>query len=153
MGTRGSGTTASIVVLFQDHLLVANVGDSRVVLCCSSAFIRHNNDMKRNIITIPVQLTVDHTPHDLEERIAVENKGGYIIQDGVLRVNGKLAVTRSLGDFALKDVISSRPDVTVLRLKQKTEKTTENSLDPEENKGKQIDSANNEFERIEYQDV
>jgi protein phosphatase 1L len=146
--TRGSGTTASVVVLFQDHLLVANVGDSRVVLCCSSTFVRHkklDTDLKISIITMPVQLTVDHTPHDIEERIAVENKGGYIIQDGVLRVNGKLAVTRSLGDFILRDVITSRPDVTVLRLKQKTPnyKETKNYLDPEENKGKEIDFVNN----------
>jgi serine/threonine protein phosphatase PrpC len=144
-GTRGSGTTASVVVLFQDHLLVANVGDSRVVLCCSSTFDKTiDTNLKRNIITIPVQLTVDHTPHDIEERIAVENKGGFIMQDGVLRVNGKLAVTRSLGDFILRDVITPRPDVTVLRLKQKTatDKETKNYLDREDSKGKEINSVN-----------
>jgi serine/threonine protein phosphatase PrpC/ribosomal protein S27AE len=129
-----SGSTASLAVQFQDHLLIANVGDSRVVLCCSStaqlADINtiHSNttdnssdkqaDRGMKIISHPVQLTVDHTPYDPVERIAVEGRGGFISEDGVFRVNGKLAVSRSLGDYSHSSVLSSEPDVFVLRLSQ-----------------------------------
>ena len=109
-----SGTTASVAVLFKDHLLIANVGDSRVVLCCSTTFSAING---KNVISLPLQLTIDHTPYDSFERLAVEKRGGKILTDGVLRVNGKLAVTRSLGDFALKKFLSAEPDVIVLRLR------------------------------------
>lgn len=113
-----SGTTASVAVLFKDHLLVANVGDSRVVLCCSTTY---RTMTKNNIrISLPLQITVDHTPYDSSERLAVERRGGKILRDGVLRVNGKLAVTRSLGDFTLKKYLSSEPDIIVLRLRSST---------------------------------
>lgn len=142
-GPRGSGTTASVVALFKDYLLVANVGDSRVVLCCSSTLMKEKNfdtNPQEYLITNPVQLTVDHTPYDTGERIAVERRGGYILQDGVLRVNGKLAVTRSLGDFTLKDVLTSHPDVTVLRLKPKTanKRAEKTSLNTDKNTGTKI---------------
>lgn len=127
-----SGSTASLAVQFQDHLLIANVGDSRVVLCCSStaqsgdvSTIHSNmsnngtekeNDHEMKIISRPIQLTVDHTPYDTVERTAVESRGGFISEDGVFRVNGKLAVSRSLGDYTYSSVLSSEPDVFVLRL-------------------------------------
>lgn len=108
-----SGSTASVVVLFHDHLLVANIGDSRVILCCSSDTISANS-------SLPVRLTVDHTPYDAEERSAVESRGGYVSNEGVHRVNGKLAVSRSFGDCSLSSFISAKPDVTVLRLRYPT---------------------------------
>lgn len=102
-----SGTTVSIVVQFNDHILVGHVGDSRTVLCC---------DHKGR----PVQLTTDHTPYDDRESVDVIARGGLVqgnIEAGeLLRVNGVLAVTRSLGDRALSDVISASPDILLLRL-------------------------------------
>ena len=117
-----SGTTASVAVLFKDHLLVANVGDSRVVLCCSTTY---NSINTKNIISLPLQLTIDHTPYDSFEHLAVEKRGGTILTDGVLRVNGKLAVTRSFGDFALKKILSVEPDVIILRLRPLVSHLTE----------------------------
>jgi serine/threonine protein phosphatase PrpC len=129
-----SGSTASLAVQFQDHLLIANVGDSRIVLCCSATVLledantAHSNTMGNSsdkqtgrgmkIISHPVQLTVDHTPYDPVERSAVVGRGGFISEDGVHRVNGKLAVSRSLGDYSYSSVLSSEPDVFVLRLSQ-----------------------------------
>lgn len=105
-----SGSTASVVVLFHDHLLVANIGDSRVILCCSTGTVNSSS-------SLPVRLTVDHTPYDVEERSAVESRGGFVTNDGVHRVNGKLAVSRSFGDYSISSFISAKPDITVLRLR------------------------------------
>ena len=139
-----SGSTASLAVQFQDHLLIANVGDSRVVLCCSSAAqphsqaqshqnttnspVEHGMNQGVSAVSHPVQLTVDHTPYDPVERLAVESKGGFVSEDGVYRVNGKLAVSRSLGDYSYASVLSSEPDVFVLRLRPQPAQSATQSL-------------------------
>ncbi|PKI75342.1 hypothetical protein CRG98_004278 [Punica granatum] len=66
------------------HLLVANAGDCRAVLC------------KRGTA---VEMSQDHRPSYLPERMRVEGLGGYIL-DGYL--NGYLSVTRALGDWDMK---------------------------------------------------
>ena len=100
----GSGTTAAVAVVFNQHLLVANTGDSRVILCCTPA-------------GQPVVLTVDHTPNVEAERSRIVRRGGYVQNTGkTLRVNGQLAVTRSIGDSHLSALLTPRPDVLILRL-------------------------------------
>uniref|UniRef100_A0A7S0XDR9 PPM-type phosphatase domain-containing protein n=1 Tax=Chromulina nebulosa TaxID=96789 RepID=A0A7S0XDR9_9STRA len=99
-----SGTTASIVIVYSEYLLIAHVGDSRIVLCCDN-------------IGLPIVLTVDHTPYDHNEYHDIIRRGGYIDYHfgEILRVNKKLAITRSLGDKQFQDVISNIPDVLLLR--------------------------------------
>lgn len=98
-----SGTTSTVAILFEKYLLIAHVGDSRAVLCCTSS-------------GLAIQLTVDHTPNDLKERQRIESEGGYIdSRTSVPRVNGVLAVTRSLGDAAIP-VVSAHPDLLLLNL-------------------------------------
>jgi protein phosphatase 1L len=105
----GSGTTATVAVLFHSHLLVASVGDSRAIICCAATDGAHLH---------PVVLTADHTPYDAVESAAVVARGGTVVNDGVLlRVNGRLAVTRSFGDAALRDVLSAHPDIIVLQVR------------------------------------
>ena len=118
-----SGTTTAAVLVFPHHLVISNLGDSRVVLCCDPA--------GRGL---PVQLTLDHTPHVLEERNRVLNQGGFITNDvhssvststagatvtkkpgTIPRVNGVLAVTRSIGDLRLKPWVTAEPDILILR--------------------------------------
>ncbi|CAN0445468.1 unnamed protein product, partial [Ectocarpus sp. 12 AP-2014] len=55
----------------------------------------------------------DHTPYSAGERARVEANGGSVEHRGVLRVNGELAVTRTLGNRRLSrdGVLSSEPDV------------------------------------------
>ncbi|KAL1189280.1 putative protein phosphatase 2C 49 [Cardamine amara subsp. amara] len=79
-----SGTTALAALLFGRHLMVANVGDCRAVLCRNGEAI----DMSQ-----------DHRPIYLPERRRVEECGGFI-DDGYL--NGVLSVTRALGDWDMK---------------------------------------------------
>lgn len=93
------GTTALTALVFGSHLLVANAGDSRAVLC-------------RKGVAVP--MSEDHRPSCLTEQIRVKDLGGYI-EDGYL--NGELAVTRALGDWYMKSPsgcpapLTAEPDV------------------------------------------
>lgn len=50
-----------------------------------------------------LELTRDHRPDREDEKLRVEAAGGFIVDYGGLpRVNGQLAVSRSIGDLALK---------------------------------------------------
>lgn len=50
-----------------------------------------------------LELTQDHRPDREEEKLRVEKSGGFVeSRGGVPRVNGKLAVSRSIGDVAFK---------------------------------------------------
>uniref|UniRef100_A0AC34FZP1 PPM-type phosphatase domain-containing protein n=1 Tax=Panagrolaimus sp. ES5 TaxID=591445 RepID=A0AC34FZP1_9BILA len=94
-------TLCSAVIQNNKYLTIANVGDSRAVAC----------DSQGNCIT----LTRDHKPSDLKEKQRVEDAGGVILQfkNDVERVQGILAMTRSVGDATLKpnEVVISDPDV------------------------------------------
>ena len=94
---RSGSTTVTCLINYlgnKRYLTVANVGDSRAVLC--------RNDT-------PIRLTVDHKASLLEEIERVDEAGGFITSNH--RVNGVLAITRALGDHLLKDneVVTYRP--------------------------------------------
>lgn len=97
LGPGGSTAVTAIVVDGKD-LWVANVGDSRAVLC------------ERGSAS---QITVDHEPHTHNERRRIEKQGGFVttLPGDVPRVNGQLAVARAFGDQSLKAHLSSEPDV------------------------------------------
>ncbi|CAN1185629.1 Probable protein phosphatase 2C 44 [Linum perenne] len=130
----GGSTAVTAIVIDGKDLWVANIGDSRAVVCESGA---------------ANQLTVDHEPHT--ERKRIENRGGFVttlpgislirvlvvsfgrllgitiavcfdisfvftcificIAGDVPRVNGQLAVARAFGDQSLKAHLTSEPDV------------------------------------------
>ncbi|KAG8043402.1 hypothetical protein GUJ93_ZPchr0458g22511 [Zizania palustris] len=97
LGPGGSTAVTAIVVDGRD-MWIANVGDSRAVVCergCAN------------------QLTVDHEPHTTNERERIEKQGGFVttFPGDVPRVNGQLAVARAFGDQSLKAHLSSEPDV------------------------------------------
>lgn len=49
------------------------------------------------------ELTKDHHPDRDDERLRVEAAGGYVLDwGGVARVNGELAISRSIGDLPYK---------------------------------------------------
>ncbi|XP_054722891.1 integrin-linked kinase-associated serine/threonine phosphatase 2C-like [Uloborus diversus] len=98
------GTTALVLLAVEDALFVANLGDSKAVLC------RWDEESKRHL---PLPLSVDHTPTDYRERMRIQKAGGYV-REG--RVMGAIEVSRSLGDAPFKGVgVSSVPDVRLLR--------------------------------------
>ena len=100
-----SGSCAIVCLFVDDLCFVANVGDSRAVLCCNGNFEA-------------VPLTIDHTLNIESERFRVLNKGGYfnLSKGGIARVNDQLAVTRSLGTRTLRRVLSAIPDIQLIDL-------------------------------------
>lgn len=79
-------------------LYTANVGDSRIVLFRNGASIR---------------LTYDHKASDPLEMQRVEAAGGLIMKS---RVNGMLAVTRSLGDKFFDTLVVGNPFTTAVEI-------------------------------------
>lgn len=100
-----AGTTALIAMLEGSRLVVANVGDSRGVMC----------DSKGNAIP----LSFDHKPQQMRERKRIEKAGGFVTFTGVWRVAGILATSRALGDYPLKDkkLVIADPDILTFDLK------------------------------------
>lgn len=94
--SRDDGCTAVTAVLLGQRLVVANVGDSRAVLC-------------RRGQAIP--MTVDHKPNSKEERQRIEKAGGVVVWAGTWRVGGVLAVSRAFGDRPLKQYVIPTPDI------------------------------------------
>jgi protein phosphatase 1L len=101
-----SGTTALVAVLRRNQLVVANVGDSRGVIC----------DHQGNALP----LSFDHKPHLVQERRRIKKAGGFISFNGVWRVAGILATSRALGDYPLKErqLVIAEPDIKMFDLEE-----------------------------------
>ncbi|KAL1524090.1 hypothetical protein AB1Y20_019000 [Prymnesium parvum] len=102
------GSTAVCALLLGDVLCVANLGDSRAVLCRAERAVR---------------LTEDHKPNVPAEAARITAAGGTVTTPyargtaNVPRLNGVLSVSRALGDAPFKPaLLSAEPDITVTRL-------------------------------------
>uniref|UniRef100_A0A915M8T0 protein-serine/threonine phosphatase n=1 Tax=Meloidogyne javanica TaxID=6303 RepID=A0A915M8T0_MELJA len=100
-----SGSTACVAFLLEKHIIVANVGDTRSVLCRSKQAL---------------DLSSDHKPEDELEKERIVTAGGNVSSDG--RVNGGLNLSRAFGDHFYKQEsklslssqqIIALPDITV----------------------------------------
>ncbi|KAL0372206.1 UNVERIFIED_CONTAM: protein phosphatase 2C 16 [Sesamum calycinum] len=76
------GSTAVVAIVCSSHIIVANCGDSRAVLCRGKE---------------PMALSVDHKPNREDEYARIEASGGKVIQWNGHRVFGVLAMSRSIG--------------------------------------------------------
>ncbi|EEF51485.1 probable protein phosphatase 2C 75 [Ricinus communis] len=94
------GSTAVVAILTPEHIIVANCGDSRAVLC-------------RGGRAIP--LSVDHKPDRSDEFARIKAAGGRVIFVNGARVEGILAMSRAIGDKYLKPVVTSEPEITFTR--------------------------------------
>ncbi|XP_057506440.1 protein phosphatase 2C 50-like [Actinidia eriantha] len=90
------GSTAVVAIISPTHLIVANCGDSRAVLC-------------RGKVAVP--LSVDHKPDREDERTRIEAAGGKVIQWDGFRVSGVLAMSRSIGDRYLNPYVIPDPEM------------------------------------------
>ena len=79
-------------------LYCANAGDARGVLCRNGKAVR---------------LTYDHKGSDKQEAKRITDAGGFVMSG---RVNGVLAVTRSLGDSSMKEFVVGSPYTTETEL-------------------------------------
>jgi protein phosphatase 1L len=113
-----SGTTATALVVTKDVILVVSLGDSRAVM--SSRDGKNDNGWTDFPSMAAIQLTPDHVASDPSERDLVIARGGSISSNkgGLERVNGTLAITRSIGDANLSSVLSREPHVLVLDRKE-----------------------------------
>lgn len=84
-------------------LYCANAGDARGVLCRSGRAVR---------------LTYDHKGTDKQEAKRIMDAGGFVMSG---RVNGVLAVTRSLGDSSMKEYVVGAPYTTETDLSDEDE--------------------------------
>ncbi|CAD7000383.1 unnamed protein product [Ceratitis capitata] len=102
--TNIAGTTALIAIIEGSKLTVANVGDSRGVMCDARG--------------IAIPLSFDHKPQQVRERKRIHDAGGFIAFRGVWRVAGILATSRALGDYPLKDknLVIANPDILTFDL-------------------------------------
>ncbi|XP_057959829.1 probable protein phosphatase 2C 39 isoform X2 [Malania oleifera] len=103
---KGGSTAVTAILINCQKLVVANVGDSRAVICKNG---------------VAKQLSIDHEPS--KERKNIEDRGGFVsnFPGDVPRVDGQLAVARAFGDKSLKDHLSSEPDVAVEMIDDDTE--------------------------------
>ncbi|XP_062119600.1 protein phosphatase 2C 51-like [Humulus lupulus] len=93
------GSTAMVVLVGKEAIVVANCGDSRTVLCRTDS--------------VAVPLSRDHKPDVPDERERVEAAGGRVINWDGYRVLGILDTSRSIGDHYLKPLVISEPEVSV----------------------------------------
>lgn len=98
-----AGSTALIALLEGSKLTVANVGDSRGVMCDSRG--------------LAIPLSFDHKPQSAKEHKRIQEAGGFIAFKGVWRVSGILATSRALGDYPLKpNLVIADPDILTFDL-------------------------------------
>jgi len=100
-----SGCTAIMAMLTPTHYVIANCGDSRLVIVGDSG-----------VVTFA---TADHKPSNPEEQARIERAGGTVMHK---RINSDLAVSRAFGDFYYKTTeslpaedqqVSVKPDISV----------------------------------------
>lgn len=126
------------------RLLVANVGDSRAVLCRAGAAVAGGADQ-----LAAVRLSQDHKPDRPDEKQRIQSRGGVVDFHGVWRVfmpspvrfGGRLiprwglAVSRAFGDLLLKEperydcnhvtpggLLTAEPECTSLELNPQTDR-------------------------------
>ncbi|TGZ69906.1 hypothetical protein CRM22_003475 [Opisthorchis felineus] len=119
------GSTASTVLIVNNTMYIANLGDSKVVL---GRMVRDlhpvssdNGDSNKSeeshsgsYSLTAVCLTRDHNPMDYEERQRIQASGASV-QNG--RVNNILEVSRSFGDYQFKKQgVTCIPDVKKCQL-------------------------------------
>merc|ERR1712083_343040 len=87
---------ANICLFVGNHLIVANVGDSRTCVL-------------EDNVALP--LSEDHKPGLDREAKRVQGAGGVIIHG---RVNFKLSLTRAIGDLNFKGMLDKKPEEQIL---------------------------------------
>eukprot|EP01100_Stratorugosa_tubuloviscum_P003338 TRINITY_DN1803_c2_g1_i1.p1 TRINITY_DN1803_c2_g1~~TRINITY_DN1803_c2_g1_i1.p1 ORF type:complete len:405 (-),score=208.78 TRINITY_DN1803_c2_g1_i1:41-1255(-) len=99
-----SGSTGCVVLIIDDIIYTANIGDTRAVLCRQGHGLR---------------LTIDHKPDLPEEKQNIETNGGFVQNS---RLNGVLAVSRAFGDITLHPVLSCEPYISTTTIDKNIDK-------------------------------
>ncbi|XP_057484032.1 probable protein phosphatase 2C 51 [Actinidia eriantha] len=97
-----SGSTATVVLLVDGQILVANIGDPKALLCSEKIKPALGDGGTTTIMLDVEDLTRDHRPDRDDEKAQIEASGGFMRTYGVPCVNGILAVSRSIGNVYMK---------------------------------------------------
>ena len=103
--SKRQGTTVVIVLRKGHKLWVANCGDSRAIAVLNNGKV--------------IELTYDHKPYRQDEYFRIKSAGGYVapsFKGDVYRVNGSLAVSRSVGDFELYPHVTWKPEISLIKI-------------------------------------
>ena len=87
-----AGATSCVVFVTRDRIFTANAGDSRAVLSKAKK---------------AVALSEDHKPNNEEELSRIQKSGHSVFME---RVDGTLALSRALGDYAYKNSATLKPE-------------------------------------------
>ncbi|CAH1434790.1 unnamed protein product [Lactuca virosa] len=93
---KDAGSTAYTAIIVGSCLLVANVGNSIVVICRGGK---------------AYAVSRDHKPDQSDERRRIEDAGGFVMWVGTWRVGGVLAVSPAFGDRLLKQYVVVDPEI------------------------------------------
>ncbi|KAJ0963044.1 hypothetical protein J5N97_028166 [Dioscorea zingiberensis] len=92
------GSTAVVVIVTAEEIIVANCGDSRAVLSSNG---------------VAVPLSQDQKPERPDERARIEAAGGKVIYRDGDRILGLLDISRTIGDYYLKPFVIPEPEITI----------------------------------------
>jgi len=108
----GSLSNETTPVASHRTIIAANIGDSRAVLCRNST---------------AWDLTRDHKPNDPLEKDRIEKLGGKVVwcgdtdkqgepilERGIYRVNGNLALSRAVGDRSERPHVTADPEIIAI---------------------------------------
>ncbi|BFU24491.1 protein phosphatase domain containing protein [Entamoeba histolytica HM-1:IMSS-B] len=98
-----SGTTASILLIRENDVIICRCGDSPIYVLTTDDEI--------------MKVGKDHNLYDKDEVEMIKQNGGNIVNvSGVLRVNGKITITRSIGDKQFHPPLSCLPSIDIISL-------------------------------------
>ncbi|KAL8465427.1 hypothetical protein ACS0TY_034800 [Phlomoides rotata] len=101
------GACCVTALITRGNLVISNAGDCRAVVSRGG---------------VAEALTSDHRPNREDEKERIESLGGFVeCRNGVWRVLGSLAVSRSIGDRYLKQWVTAEPDTRAVRLESEFE--------------------------------
>jgi serine/threonine protein phosphatase PrpC len=94
------GSVVVVTIIIGDYIFCANLGDARAILAGSSSRV--------------IELSRDMKPNVAEETKRILGCGGHVVNN---RVNGRLAVSRAIGDFEFKNsgLVSNAPEIRCIR--------------------------------------
>mmetsp|Transcript_15976 Transcript_15976/g.20884 ORF Transcript_15976/g.20884 Transcript_15976/m.20884 type:complete len:518 (+) Transcript_15976:473-2026(+) len=96
-GHPDGSTACAVSIVGGRRVVCANAGDSRAIV------VRRDGSI--------VRLSRDHKPGIPDETRRISELGGRVIYWGRWRVEGLLAVSRSIGDASLKPYITAEPEI------------------------------------------
>ena len=96
-GYLDGSTACACAVVGLERVICCNAGDSRAII------VKRDGSV--------VSLSEDHKPGRNDETKRINDLGGRVIYWGRWRVEGVLAVSRSIGDAKLKPYVTAEPDI------------------------------------------